>query len=229
MNIDLRTEISTSGGTMKRRDFLKSLIAIGAAVAIPLNSIALAPDSVIDAAWKSALENPQTFYVSEYGAISTSAGQDYSISRIELFGLDYVVDRPCLICFAENEWRVASLIEDAFVAVSSEVTQDDWEIWLAETDAATIDHLLSRVNAWLDDSADEYDWEKANLRGYSDRGAALAYFRDQFPENDLFNIVIVEGDHPGSSYFAAELRIDIAKANARAVAHGIPIRFARED
>jgi hypothetical protein len=44
-----------------------------------------------------------------------------------------------------------------------------------------------------------------------------------------FSIVIVDGDHPGSSYYAAELRTDIDEANAIARAQGIPIRFENDD
>ena len=38
-------------------------------------------------------------------------------------------------------------------------------------------------------------------------------------------VEIVEGDHPGSPYIAAELSIPIAEANKKADAAGIFIRF----
>jgi hypothetical protein len=41
---------------------------------------------------------------------------------------------------------------------------------------------------------------------------------------------IVEGEHPGSTYYAAELRGNIDEANRAAEAAGIPVRFvAAED
>ena len=40
------------------------------------------------------------------------------------------------------------------------------------------------------------------------------------------NIVVIEGDCPGSSYFAAELRMDLDEANVLAEEFDIPIRFA---
>jgi hypothetical protein len=53
----------------------------------------------------------------------------------------------------------------------------------------------------------------------------VSHFRDSFEFNDLFNIVIVEGCHPGSSYYAAELHMDVAAANELAMEEGLPIRF----
>ena len=68
----------------------------------------------------------------------------------------------------------------------------------------------------------EQDWEIANRRGYTDQGSALTYFRDDFEFNNLFNIVIVEGDQ-GSSYYAAELHMHVDDANQLAVEEGIPV------
>jgi hypothetical protein len=61
---------------MNRRDFLQSLAALGAALAIPIDSLAVVPESVIDIAWQSAIENPAFFYVREYGAITTEPFYD---------------------------------------------------------------------------------------------------------------------------------------------------------
>jgi hypothetical protein len=45
---------------------------------------------------------------------------------------------------------------------------------------------------------------------------------------DALGVVIIEGEHPGSSYFAAELRIPVEEANAIAEENGWTIRFVRE-
>jgi hypothetical protein len=42
---------------------------------------------------------------------------------------------------------------------------------------------------------------------------------------DALGVVIVEGDHPGSTYFAAELRGAMKVANAVAEKEGLPFRF----
>jgi hypothetical protein len=41
-------------------------------------------------------------------------------------------------------------------------------------------------------------------------------------------VVIVEGEHPGSSYYAAELRNDIDSANETATELELPFRFKQE-
>jgi hypothetical protein len=58
--------------------------------------------------------------------------------------------------------------------------------------------------------------------------AALNYFRDLDSDIcELLGVSIIEGDHPGSSYFAAELDNSIEDANKIAIEHGIQIRFCR--
>jgi hypothetical protein len=44
-------------------------------------------------------------------------------------------------------------------------------------------------------------------------------------DRDKLRVRIVEGDHPGSSYYAAELSGDIDEANRAAEAADIPVRF----
>ena len=215
---------------MNRRDFLKSLAALGAALATPFDALAAAPESVIDTAWQAALDSPTTFYVNEYGTLSTAAEPYYPSTRAEILQLDPVVDYGDLIGLAHDECGVACLIEDAMADDQEDVvdSESDWEEWIARADEETVEYLIVQANKWLNAEPDSSDWETANLRGYSDQGGALYFFRDVFDENDLFDIVIVEGDCPGSSYFAAELRMDIDEANELAVDNGIPIRFAPE-
>jgi hypothetical protein len=44
---------------------------------------------------------------------------------------------------------------------------------------------------------------------------------------DLLGVDIVEGEHPGSTYYAAELRGDIDVANRAAEAAGLRVRFVK--
>jgi hypothetical protein len=46
---------------------------------------------------------------------------------------------------------------------------------------------------------------------------------------EALGVEIVEGEHPGSTYYAAELRGDLGAANRVAVERGIPVRFLRQD
>ena len=218
---------------MNRREFLISLAALGGAVALPLDGLAKTPDTVVDELWAQALEQPLTFYVNEYGALSADAVEGYPTTRKELLGYDDVASREELIALVEDDGYVESVIECEFSDTGAwfddpEILSDDWRDWLVVTDDETIDRLIGRVNDWINDLPDERDYERADLGGSSGRGHALRFFRDDFEYGDDFDIVIVEGDCPGSSYFAAELRMDIDEANAYAVAYCIPIRFAAQ-
>lgn len=86
--------------------------------------------------------------------------------------------------------------------------------------------LLFEVQRWVTGAPDEWDAEHITLSGQGGQGSALWYFRDEFEYCDEFRIVIIEGDCPGSSYFAAELRMPVDEANELAKEMGIPIRFA---
>ena len=54
----------------------------------------------------------------------------------------------------------------------------------------------------------------------------MDYFRDMDEESlEQIGVVIVEGDRPGSTYYAAELRGDIREANKAAKRAGLNVRF----
>jgi hypothetical protein len=215
---------------MNRREFLQSLAAFATTVAIPFDVIASAPESVIDQVWRAVNNDPITFYVNEYGALSSDAVETYPATRKELLDLQEVASRKELQGFAMENSSVADLLEselsDPGWFDEDDVVPDDWEEWLKTADEGTIGRLIDRVNYWINDTPDEHDYEVANLSGYSGRGDALRYFRDEFEYYEEFNVVVVEGDCPGSSYFAAELRMDVDEANELAKALDIPIRFA---
>ena len=110
--------------------------------------------------------------------------------------------------------------------------------------------LSTHVDKWFSDGfdfADEYESMPYNshieipLNGYD---AAYRLFAnhflgeiyltdgislpDELLESDtenLFGVKIIEGEYPGSSYYAAELAIPIEEANRRAEAHDMPVRF----
>lgn len=98
--------------------------------------------------------------------------------------------------------------------------------WLESFDDARFrQQIAPRVEAWLRDglSVEELDYAD-ELE--SPQGSALAYFRDSHPTLvPLLGVRVVEGEHPGSSYYAAELRSRIDVANAAALDHGAPPRF----
>ena len=59
-------------------------------------------------------------------------------------------------------------------------------------------------------------------------GAAKVFFDSlDFDTLDELGIKIVEGEYPGSTYYAAELMGDVEVANAVASRLGVPVRFRR--
>lgn len=213
---------------MNRREFLQSIAALGISLAIPLETLAKASESVIDTVWQAALGSPATFYVLEYGALTTDAVETYPTTRAELLDFEPISSREELLYLARDEWAVSNMIEE-YMGDSGEVDpNDDWDDWLARADDNTVGYLIDQANDWITGIPNESDYERADISGYSGRGQALRFFRNDFEYCADFDIVIVEGDCPGSSYFAAELRMDIDEANAYAVEYGIPIRFAAQ-
>ena len=213
---------------MNRRQFLQSLTALGFSVALPEGTLlANASKSVVDQAWQSAIQNPLTFYVSSWGTLSYSATENETQTLGELLGLAPVRDRDELLALTHEQGRVEYLLENEWLERTGDEESDepDWQSWLAKESAETVEEFIVIANSWIDHDADETDWEIADIRGYSDRGAAKSFFEFDFGFSDDFNVVIVDGDHPGSSYFAAELRMDVDDANALALEMDLPIRF----
>ena len=97
---------------MNRRDFLKTLAAFGAAVAIPLEAIAEAPEELIEQAWQAALANPTLFYVNEYQTITAYIEKEWPGSRGELYGIEAPGDIDALKTIADAG-RVSWFIDDA--------------------------------------------------------------------------------------------------------------------
>ncbi|MDR6859813.1 hypothetical protein [Variovorax guangxiensis] len=89
--------------------------------------------------------------------------------------------------------------------------------------------MVERIRSWFAEPP-RWGWEDDYLPEMATaQGAALAYFRDLDPaSSELLGVDAIEGEHPGSSYYAAVLRGDIEKANAVARAAGLPVRFVRQ-
>jgi len=90
--------------------------------------------------------------------------------------------------------------------------------WITQLDDKQFDLLQAEATEWSrrPPGNEEEDGQEA----------ALNYFRDLDSEIcELLGVSIIEGDHPGSSYFAAELDISVEEANRIAIEHGIQIRF----
>ena len=85
---------------------------------------------------------------------------------------------------------------------------------------------------WPDGYGEPADYAQSDWfpPSYGPQGQAKAFFESlgQTTLNCL-GVVIVEGEYPGSSYYAAELRADIGAANEAAAELELPFRFKKEE
>ncbi len=98
--------------------------------------------------------------------------------------------------------------------------------WIEEMNQVDFSYVVSVIENWLNEEPNwSYECEYFDSCADGQR-AALDFFRciDQDCLDQL-GIVIVEGEHPGSTYYAAELRADLEEANEIALNESIPVRF----
>ena len=86
--------------------------------------------------------------------------------------------------------------------------------------------VVPEIEKWFGEPPD-WGFEDDFLReSGTAQGAALEFFRDMAGDDlETLGVEVIEGEHPGSTYYAAELRGDIDEANRAAEAAGIPVRF----
>jgi hypothetical protein len=114
----------------------------------------------------------------------------------------------------------------AFLAAALRHDPDTgWRDWVAHEGDPGLAVFKERIEDWL---ADSIDWDEAEWfdSGWSGQSAALGFFSDLDAHvRKLLGVVIIEGEYPGSSYYAAELQGEIGPANAAAQALGLAFRF----
>lgn len=100
----------------------------------------------------------------------------------------------------------------------------DWLLNLSSEEFAG--RVMPQIESWFSE-APNWNFEDDYLPETSTaQGAALEFFRDMSNDDlETLGIDIVEGDRPGSTYYAAELRGDLEAANRAAEVAGIPVRF----
>lgn len=104
---------------------------------------------------------------------------------------------------------------------------DDCASWLEALPPERLQPVLDLVTRWL---AEDIDWTSCEIpMDAGAQGEALSWFESMTSDvlEDL-GVVIVNGEHPGSTYYAAELKGDVETANRKAEALGLDIRFVRE-
>ena len=112
-----------------------------------------------------------------------------------------------------------------------EEPEEGAESWLLTlTNSEFEEHVVPEIEKWFN-SPPNWNWEDDYLpMNSTSQGAALEFFQAMDGEDlDVIGVVIVLGEHPGSTYYAAELEVELDVANKAAVKAGIPIRFNRVD
>lgn len=101
------------------------------------------------------------------------------------------------------------------------------EAWLMSLSREQFDaRVVPEIDRWFNEPPDWGSEDDYLPEWSTSQGAALAFFRDMSADElDTLGVEVIEGEHPGSSYYAAELCIDIDEANLAAQAAGIPVRF----
>ena len=103
----------------------------------------------------------------------------------------------------------------------------EWKAWL-RSDPKIAESCSAEIVAWLEDTdLGEFDFELAETHSNTPQSAALSLWRDRPEELEPFHVEIVEGECPGSTYYAAVLRSSIKEANDLAIRLGLPIMFQR--
>lgn len=124
-----------------------------------------------------------------------------------------------------NRKKIVAL--NAQLASMPEEPEEGAKDWLLGIDENYFEpNITKRIAKWFSEPPN-WGWEDDYLPECATaQGAALDYFRRLDSDSiDLLGVKVIEGEHPGSTYYAAELRGDIEKANAAAESAGLPVRF----
>ena len=223
---------------MNRRTFLKTLVALGASLPLPLDLLA-ATEAEIDAQWERVRDVWGLFEVDDYGTLSYANFEEprtrfeaYDIKDASELDAYDIARNPSLAFAAQSHYQ--DLLQERLGNDSDEdfaqLAESDWEEWLERCSPAERRELDRVLNELLADSPDWSGYEGELLYGGATaQGGAYQYFLQVDPDDlDALGVVIIEGDHPGSSYFAAELHFPVEEANAIAEENGWTIRFVKE-
>lgn len=186
--------------------------------------------------------NVSTFWITDpEGLISEVEDAEELRSHFESLYEDHVSEQCCML-----EDRVSELeaeLEDEYVGAARElelhgqiaaikaqidVLEDggrDWTDWVKSQGEAGLQKFKDVIRSWLQSPV---NWMNMELWGddWSGQGHALAFFQqmDDSLVREL-GVRTVEGQHPGSTYYAAELRASIEDANKAAAKLKLPFRF----
>jgi hypothetical protein len=134
---------------------------------------------------------------------------DELMSRIELHDHD---DKELL-----RMQRLVKALEDE---------DDGWKEWIEIEGSDGVRRFEEEIACWL---AAPIEWGEDMPDNATAQSSAKRFFEhEELATLDKLGVEIVEGEHPGSTYYAARLERKIEEANKIAQTLGLPYRFRRE-
>ena len=132
----------------------------------------------------------------------------------------------------EDDDTSLGLIERRRLAFLAAQLRDDpesgWRDWVRHEGDPGLASFKEHIQEWLTGGIDWDDFEQVDS-GWDGQSAALQFFSSLRGDVcDALGVVIIEGEHPGSSYYAAELESGINEANTAAELLGLDFRFRAE-
>jgi hypothetical protein len=127
----------------------------------------------------------------------------------------------------QNKRRIAAL--KARLKKLPQEPEEGASAWLLGLTTSEFEaNVVPQIQEWFSEPPD-WNFEDDYLpQTGTAQGAALEFFRSMDANSvDLLGVDIVEGEHPGSTYYAAELRGDIEAANTAAISVDLAVRFVR--
>ena len=241
---------------INRRSFLQALIAAGASYALPANATKMQVDKIWTQAqanpWFFEVNDYGTLVdadIAEPQVWADVFDSTFSDST-NVKDLNREIERcPPLTSYInraledEIENLEADLVGYAPTRLKEQKTllkkietlkefrdeyDEPWRDWIELEGENGLAKFNELIDDWLGEPVDWMQSEFFPARS-GPQGAALGFFQDQpYELLDALGVVVIEGEHPGSSYYAAELRNEIDEANGAAEQLGLPFRFKKE-
>lgn len=131
---------------------------------------------------------------------------------------------------AEDQAGPDMVIMSALKAALKSMPEDPEEGvegWLLGVDKEYFENVITkRINEWFSKEPDWSQEEDYLPKTQTAQGAALEYFQNMDGKSrERLGVEVIEGEGPWSTYYAANLRGDIEKANTAAESAGLPVRF----
>ena len=239
---------------INRRSFLMGLMALGASTSLS-TPIEAATPAQIDKVWKELGKNPWFFDTNDRTILETDFKEPELWSDVFEDVTSHHSRPDWLVLEVEGceplTWHFQNLAAEKLADVEEALDEDElsnpefaskrqalvrlrdvlsdsddgWKEWIMLEGPMNLDRFTQAIQDWLDAPVD-YTQSEFFPIDYGVQGGPYRFFSMMDPDvRDELGVVVVEGEHPGSTYYAAELRKPIDEANATAEDLGLPFRF----